>query len=76
MTVQLLITPDRLDIYEKYLKVRLEQVMAAYHGTRRLLAVLRTIIVSDMHFGCTDQNDASIDGHVIAAGWRVLHPDA
>ncbi len=40
MTAQQLITSDRLDIYEKHLKVRLDQVMAAYHWNKALAGAM------------------------------------
>lgn len=44
MTAQLLITPDRLDIYEKHLKVRPDQVMAAYHWNKALAGAMLPVI--------------------------------
>ncbi|MEN4691278.1 Abi family protein [Pantoea agglomerans] len=40
MTAQQLITSDRLDIYEKHLKVKTDQVMAAYHWNKALAGAM------------------------------------
>lgn len=40
MTAQQLITSDRLDIYEKHLKVKPDQVMAAYHWNKALAGAM------------------------------------
>lgn len=40
MTIEQWITSDRLDIYEKHLKVRADQVMAAYHWNKALAGAM------------------------------------